>query len=66
MYLNHRYTLLQRMHVSGRKTQKTFRDYIKLSSEKIADEIAAIVNGAKKKCSDKQSICIYLKIKKKY
>lgn len=54
------------MHVNGRKMQKTFMDYIKLSSEKIADEIAAIVNGAKKKCSDKQSICIYLKIKKKY
>ncbi|GEM_PF-5608654 len=28
------------MHVSGHKTQKTFMDYIKLSSEEIADEIA--------------------------
>jgi hypothetical protein len=35
------------MHVSGRKTQKTFMDYIKLSSEKMADEIDAIVKGAK-------------------
>ena len=35
------------MLVSGHKTQKAFMDYIKLSSEKIADEIAAIVNGAK-------------------
>ena len=35
------------MLVSGHKTQKTFRDYIKLSSEEIADKIAAIVNGAK-------------------
>lgn len=30
-----------------RKTQKTFMDYIKLSSDEIADEIDAIVNGAK-------------------
>lgn len=29
------------MGVSGHKTQKTFMDYIKLSSEEIADEIAA-------------------------
>ena len=42
MYLSHRYTILQMMHVSGQKTQKTFMDYIKLSSEEIADEIAAM------------------------
>ena len=42
MYLSHRYTILQMMHVSGHKTQKTFMDYIKLSSEEIADEIAAM------------------------
>lgn len=42
MYLSHRYTILQIMHVSGHKTQKTFMDYIKLSSEEIADEIAAM------------------------
>lgn len=41
MYLSHKYTILQMMHVSGHKTQKTFMDYIKLSSEEIADEIAA-------------------------
>lgn len=35
------------MHVSGHKTQKTFMDYIKLSSDEIADEIDAIVNSAK-------------------
>ncbi len=29
------------------KTQKTFMDYIKLSSDEIADEIDAIANGAK-------------------
>lgn len=32
------------MHVSGHKTQKTFMDYIKLSSDEIADEIDAITN----------------------
>ncbi len=47
MYLTHKYTILQMMHVSGHKTQKTFMDYIKLSSDEIADEIDAIVNGAK-------------------
>ena len=35
------------MHVSGHKTLKTFMDYIKLCSDEIADEIDAIVNGAK-------------------
>lgn len=42
MYLTHKYTLVQMMHVSGHKTPKTFLDYIKLSSEEIADEIAEI------------------------
>ena len=42
MYLSHKYTILQMMHVSSHKTQKTFMDYIKLSSEEIADEIAAM------------------------
>jgi len=40
MYLSHKYTILQMMQVSGHKTQKTFMDYIKLSSDEI-------VNGAK-------------------
>jgi len=44
MYLSHKYTIVQMMHVSGHKTQKTFMDYIKLSSDEIADEIAAIAN----------------------
>ena len=39
MYLTHKYTILQMMHVSGHKTQKT--------SDEIADEIDAIANGAK-------------------
>lgn len=47
MYLTHKYTILQMMHVSGHKTQKTFMDYIKLSSDEIADEIDAIANGVK-------------------
>ena len=46
MYLSHKYTIVQMMHVSGHKPQKTFMDYIKLSSDEIADEIDAI---AKKK-----------------
>ncbi len=40
MYLSHKYDIVQMMHVSGHKTQKTFMVYIKLSSEEIADEIA--------------------------
>ena len=39
MYLSHRKTILQMMHVSGHKTQKTFLDYIKQSFEEIADEM---------------------------
>ena len=41
MFLSHKYDIVQMMYVSGHKTQKTFMDYIKLSSEEIADEIAA-------------------------
>ena len=47
MYLSHKFTIIQMMHVSGHKTQKTFMDYIKLSSDEIADEIDAIANGSK-------------------
>lgn len=47
MYLTHKYTILQMMHVSGHKTQKIFMDYIKLSSDEIADEIDAIANQTK-------------------
>lgn len=35
-------TLAQILHLSGRKTQKDIMDYNKLSSEEIADEIAAM------------------------
>lgn len=41
-YLSHKYTILQMMHASGHKTQNTFIYYIKLSSEEIANEIAAM------------------------
>lgn len=44
MYQSHKYTTLQMMHVSGHKTEKTFMEYIKLSSDEIADEINAIAN----------------------
>lgn len=47
MYLSKKFTIVQMMHVSGHKTQKTFMDYIKLSSDEIADEIDAITNGSK-------------------
>ena len=47
MYLSHKFTIVQMMHVSDHKTQKTLMDYIKLSSDEIADEIDAIVNGTK-------------------
>ncbi len=46
-YLTHKFTIVQMMHVSGHKTQKTFMDYIKLSSDEIADEIDANINGTK-------------------
>ncbi|MDE6791775.1 MAG: hypothetical protein K2J48_01645 [Muribaculaceae bacterium] len=47
--LTHNSTIVQMMHVSDHKTQKTFMDYIKLSSDEIPDEIDAIVNGTKKR-----------------
>ena len=35
MHLSHKYTILQMMHVSGHKIQKTFIDYIKLSPRRL-------------------------------
>ena len=49
MYLTHKYSIVQMMHVSGHKTQKTFMDYIKLSSDEIADEINATPMAVKRK-----------------
>ncbi|MBD5188845.1 MAG: hypothetical protein HDS95_01010 [Bacteroidales bacterium] len=42
MYLSHKFIIVQMMLVSGHKTQKSFMDYIKLSSDEIADEIASM------------------------
>ena len=47
IYHSHEFTIVQMMHVRVHKTQKTFMDYIKLSSEGIADEINAIVAASK-------------------
>ncbi len=41
IYLSHIYDIVQMMHASGHKIQKTSMGYIKLSSEEIADNIAA-------------------------
>ena len=41
MYLSGKYTTLQMMHVSGHKKEKTFYNYIKLSLEELADNVAS-------------------------
>ncbi|MCI6494378.1 MAG: hypothetical protein SPG50_03085 [Muribaculaceae bacterium] len=53
MYLSHKFTIVQMMYVSYHKTPKTFMDYIKLFSDEIADEIDAIINGAKEEDNPK-------------
>jgi len=40
MYLSHKYDLLQMMSVSGHKNTETFKSYIRLSSDEIADEMS--------------------------
>ena len=71
MYLSHKYTIVQMMHVSGHKTQKTFMDYIKLSSDEIADEIDAIANPTQndvfwiysnRDSSDEQHLQVYCRL----
>ncbi|MBD5309654.1 MAG: hypothetical protein HDS10_04415 [Bacteroides sp.] len=47
MNLTHKYTFYRVIHFSDHKTKKIFIDYIKLSSDEIAAEIDAIVNGVK-------------------
>lgn len=44
MYASHKYSIVQMMHVSGHRTQKTFLDYIKLSADEIADDIAGMAD----------------------
>ena len=46
MYLSHRYTSLQMMQISGHKTERIFRRYIKLTAEEIAEETARSGLGA--------------------
>lgn len=46
MYLSHKFAIGRMMHVSDHKTQKTFMDYIMISSNEIANEIDANVKGA--------------------
>lgn len=40
LYLSGKFDVFQMMHVSGHKEAKTFRDYIKLSGDEMAEEIA--------------------------
>ena len=40
LYLSGKFDIYQMMHVSGHKEAKTFREYIKLSSDEIAEQIA--------------------------
>lgn len=40
MYLTHKYDILQMMSVSGHKNAETFKAYIRLSSDEIADEMS--------------------------
>lgn len=40
MYLSHKYDMLQMMSVSGHKNTETFKAYIRLSSDEIADEMS--------------------------
>jgi len=40
MYLSHKYDLLQMMSVTGHKNTETFKSYIRLSSDEIADEMS--------------------------
>lgn len=40
MYLSHKYDILQMMSVSGHKNTETFKAYIRLSSDEIADEMS--------------------------
>lgn len=40
LYISGKFDIYQMMHISGHKEAKTFREYIKLSSEQMAEEIA--------------------------
>lgn len=49
LYLTHCYTTLQMMSISGHRSEKTFRSYIKLTDEEIAEEIAVSYHQRKKR-----------------
>ena len=40
MFLSRKYTIPQMMSVSGHKDERTFRDYVKLSLDEFAEEVA--------------------------
>lgn len=52
MYLTRLFTTFQLMKISGHKTEKAFYEYICLSSDEIADEIAKILKDRKKTTND--------------
>ena len=41
MYLSGNYTMGQMMSVSGHKKESTFKEYIKLSADEFADDVAS-------------------------
>lgn len=45
MYLSHKYTIAQMMSVSGHTSEKIFLDYVKLSLDEIADDVARNNDG---------------------
>lgn len=47
LYLSGRFDMFQMMSVSGHKDQRTFLDYVKLSSDEIADRIASTASNKK-------------------
>ncbi|MCH5335476.1 MAG: hypothetical protein J1D86_06725 [Alistipes sp.] len=40
MYLSQRYTIPQMMSVSGHKEERTFKEYVKLSLDELAEVVA--------------------------
>jgi len=42
MFLSGKYSTVQMMHVSGHKKEKTFYNYVKLSLDEFADEVASV------------------------
>ena len=55
LYKTHLFTTAQLMSISGHKTEKVFFEYISMSSEEIADEIARIMKKAEEEKSKKSN-----------